>query len=94
MSGITDEAALEAHDLVDAEDRMQQALIYGFQERDKRESISSQQSTGSNDSAPDPNKSKMGSMGSMGSMGNKGNTGNQKPSLLDRGKEALGLNSQ
>ncbi|KAM3501019.1 hypothetical protein MY10362_005903 [Beauveria mimosiformis] len=72
MSGITDEAALEAHDLVDAEDRMQK-------ERDKRESVSSEQSTGSNDSAREPNKSNMG---------------HQKPSLLDRGKEALGLNRQ
>ncbi|KAM3445580.1 hypothetical protein NHJ13734_000281 [Beauveria thailandica] len=75
ISGITDEAALEAHDLIDAEERMEK-------ERDKRESISSEQSTGSNESASEPNKSNMGNMGS------------QKPSLIDRGKEALGLNRQ
>ncbi|KAM3505793.1 hypothetical protein MY11210_007832 [Beauveria gryllotalpidicola] len=73
MSGITDEAAIEAHDLIyDAEEDMEK-------ERAKRESISSEQSTGSNDSAPERNKT---------------NKDNQKGSLLGRGKEALGLNTE
>lgn len=90
MSGITDEAAIEAHDLIhDAEEQMERVLPrvlfkqYAanswLKEREKRESFSSVQSAATDDSAPERNKS---------------NKGNEKGALMGRAIDALGLNKE
>lgn len=90
MSGITDEAAIEAHDLIhEAEEQMERvlpkfhpgnvSLIHGLQEREKRESFSSVQSAATDDSAAEQNRS---------------SKTNEKASLMGRAKDALGLNKE